>query len=52
MIFYGFPISGRKRKRKKVNSTRLNLAQAGPHTGESALAHARGVRFAHRTLVF
>jgi hypothetical protein len=40
IIFYGFPKSGRKRKRKKVNSTGLKLSQAGPRTGESALAHA------------
>jgi hypothetical protein len=51
MIFYEFPKSGRKRKRKKVNSTRLKLAQAGPRTGENAPARARGVHFAQRTLV-
>jgi hypothetical protein len=48
MISYEFPKSGRKKK--KVNSTRLKLAQVSPRTGESAPAHARGVRFAQRTL--
>jgi hypothetical protein len=38
MIFYEFPKSGKKRKRKKVNSTRLKLAQADPRTGENAPA--------------
>jgi hypothetical protein len=51
IISYEFPKSGRKRKRKKVNSTRLKLAQVGPRTGESALVHARDVRFAQRTLM-
>jgi hypothetical protein len=49
IIFYGFPKSGRKRKRKKMNSDGLKLAQFGPHTGESAPARARGVHFAQRT---
>jgi hypothetical protein len=40
IIFYGFPKSGKKRKRKKVNSTGLKLAQAGPRTGESEPAPA------------
>jgi hypothetical protein len=52
MISYEFPKSGRKRKRKKVNSTGLKLAQAGPRTGESAPARDRGVHFAQRTLAF
>ena len=38
MISYEFPKSGRKRKRKKVNSNGLKLAQVGPRTGESAPA--------------
>jgi hypothetical protein len=50
ITFYEFPKSDRKRKRKKVNSDGLKLAQVSPHTGESALALARGVRFAQRTL--
>jgi hypothetical protein len=48
IIFYGFPKSGRKRKRKKVNSTRLKLAQTGPCKGESAPAHAPAVSILHR----
>jgi hypothetical protein len=52
MIFYGFPKSGRKTKRKKVNSTGLKLAQVGPRTGGSAPARAHGVHFAQRTLLF
>jgi hypothetical protein len=38
LIFYEFPKSGRKRKRKKVNSNGLKLAQVGPRTGKSAPA--------------
>ena len=38
IIFYGFPKSGRTRKRKKMNSDGPKLAQVGPHTGESAPA--------------
>jgi hypothetical protein len=52
IIFYEFPKSGRKRKKKRMNSDGLKLAQTGPHTGESAPAHARGVHFAQRTLLF
>jgi hypothetical protein len=52
MIFYGFPKSDRKTKRKKVNSSGLKLAQAGPRTGGSAPARARVVHFAQRTLLF
>jgi hypothetical protein len=52
MIFYEFPKSGRKRKRKKVNSNGLKLAHVGPRTGESAPTRACGVHFAQRTLLF
>jgi hypothetical protein len=52
MIFYEFSKSGRKIKRKKMNSDGLKLAQVGPRTGESALARARGVHFVERTLLF
>jgi hypothetical protein len=38
MISYEFPKSGRKRKKKKVNSNGLKLAQVGPRTRESAPA--------------
>jgi hypothetical protein len=51
IIFYEFPKSGRKRKKKKVNSNGLKLAQVGPRTGKSVPARACGVRFTHRTLV-
>jgi hypothetical protein len=50
MISYDFPKSDRKRKRKKMNSDGLKLAQVSPCIGESALASARGVSFAQRTL--
>jgi hypothetical protein len=51
IIFYEFPKSSRKRKRKKVTCNWLKLAQVGPRTGESAPVHARGVRYTQRTLV-
>jgi hypothetical protein len=51
IIFYEFPKSGKKRKRKKVNSHGQKLAQVGPRTSESAPARGRGVRFTQRTLV-
>jgi hypothetical protein len=38
MIYYEFPKSDRKRKRKMMNSDGLKLAQVGPRTGESAPA--------------
>jgi hypothetical protein len=38
MISYEFPKFGKKRKRKKMNSDGLKLAQVGPRTGESAPA--------------
>ena len=38
MISYEFPKSRRKRKRKKMNSDGLKLAQVGPRTGESVPA--------------
>jgi hypothetical protein len=40
-----------KEKGKKMNSDGLKPASVGPHTGESAPARARGVRFTQRTLV-
>jgi hypothetical protein len=52
MIAYEFSNSGRKRKRKKMNSDGLKLAQVGPRTGESTPACARGVHFVQRTLLF
>jgi hypothetical protein len=33
-----------------VNNGGLKLARLGPHTGESAPVHTRGVRFTQRTL--
>jgi hypothetical protein len=48
IIFYGFPKSGRKRKRESINSNGLKLAQVGPRTGESSLAHAPTVFILHR----
>jgi hypothetical protein len=51
IIFYEFPKSGRKTKRKNVNSNGLELAQVSPRTGESVPARACGVRFTQRTLV-
>jgi hypothetical protein len=50
-IFYGFPKSGRKGKRKIMNSVGLNSAQVGLQKGEHARARARVVNFAQRTLV-
>jgi hypothetical protein len=41
-----------KEKGKKVNSTRLKLAQAGPRTDESETARTHGVHSAQRTLLF
>jgi hypothetical protein len=43
-------ILAEKEKKEMVNSGELKLARVGPHTGESAPACARGVRFAQRTL--
>jgi hypothetical protein len=50
IIFYGFPKSGRKRKRKSINNNGLNLARVSPIQAERARARARGVRFAQKTL--
>jgi hypothetical protein len=36
IIFYGFPKSGRKRKRKSINNDGLNLARASPIQAERA----------------
>jgi hypothetical protein len=36
IIFYGFPKSGRKRKRKSINSDGLNLDRASPIQAERA----------------
>ena len=49
IIFYEIPKSGKIEK--KMNSDGLKLAQVSPCIGESALASARGVSFAQRTLV-
>jgi hypothetical protein len=49
-IFYGFPKSGRKIKRKSINSNGLNRTRASPRTGKCARARARTGVFVQRTL--
>jgi hypothetical protein len=50
MIFYGFPKSGRKRKRKMVNSDGLKPASVVPRPEKCAPARDRMVGFAQRTI--
>jgi hypothetical protein len=46
MISYEFPKSGRKGKRKKMNSDGLKPASVGPRPGKRAPTYAREVGFA------